>query len=99
MVPGQGFLPEAMLNFLATMGWTHPDGLEVFDLEEFARVFRLEDVTLGGPVFSQEKLRWYNGKYLREVLTEDEVAKRLHDFLAGQKVDLPWMTTSVRWCA
>ncbi len=85
----QGFLPEAMLNFLATMGWTHPDGQEIFDLTEFERVFRLEDVTLGGPVFSLEKLRWYNGKYLREVLTEDEVARRLHAFLADQKVSLP----------
>lgn len=85
----QGFLPEALLNFLATMGWTHPEGREIFDLAEFQRVFRLEDVTLGGPVFDLAKLRWYNGKYLREVLGEEEVAKRLHDFLAGQKVDLP----------
>ena len=85
----QGFLPEAMLNFLATMGWTHPDGQEIFDLAEFARVFRLEDVTLGGPVFSLEKLRWYNGKYLREVLGEEEVARRLHAYLAGQKLGVP----------
>lgn len=85
----QGFLPEAMLNFLATMGWTHPEGQEIFDLAEFARVFRLEDVTLGGPVFDLAKLRWYNGKYLREVLSEEEVAKRLHDYLAAHKTDLP----------
>ena len=85
----QGYLPEAMLNFLATMGWTHPDGREIFDLAEFQRVFRLEDVTLGGPVFDLAKLRWYNGKYLREVLSEEEVAKRLHAFLAQNKVDLP----------
>lgn len=85
----QGYLPEAMLNFLATMGWTHPDGQEIFDLAEFQRVFRLEDVTLGGPVFDLAKLRWYNGKYLREVLSEEEVAKRLHAFLAQNKVDLP----------
>lgn len=85
----QGFLPEAMLNFLATMGWTHPEGQEIFDLAEFARVFKLEDVTLGGPVFDLAKLRWYNGKYLREVLSAEEVAKRLHDFLAAHKTDLP----------
>lgn len=85
----QGFLPEAMLNFLATMGWTHPEGKEIFDLAEFQRVFRLEDVTLGGPVFSLDKLRWMNGKYLREVLSEEEVAERLHAYLAGQKHDLP----------
>ncbi|BDP41177.1 glutamate--tRNA ligase [Deinococcus aetherius] len=86
----RGFLPEAMLNFLATMGWTHPEGRELFDLHEFQRVFRLEDVTLGGPVFSLDKLKWMNGKYLREVLTEEEVAKRLHDYLASQKHGLPF---------
>ncbi|WP_027459241.1 glutamate--tRNA ligase [Deinococcus murrayi] len=85
----QGFLPEAMLNFLATMGWTHPEGREIFDLAEFQRVFRLEDVTLGGPVFSLDKLRWMNGKYLREVLSEEEVAGRLHAYLAGQGHSLP----------
>ncbi|MBB5235302.1 glutamate--tRNA ligase [Deinococcus budaensis] len=85
----QGFLPEAMLNFLATMGWTHPDGVEIFDLAEFQRVFRLEDVTLGGPVFSLDKLKWMNGKYLREVLSEEEVARRLHAYLASQKRELP----------
>lgn len=85
----QGYLPEAMLNFLATMGWTHPEGQELFDLAEFQRVFKLEDVTLGGPVFDLAKLRWYNGKYLREVLSEDEVVRRLHAFLAQNKVDLP----------
>ncbi|MBB5377899.1 glutamyl-tRNA synthetase [Deinococcus metalli] len=85
----QGFLPEALLNFLATMGWTHPDGREIFDLPELERVFRVEDVTLGGPVFDQARLRWYNGKYLREVLTEDDVARRLHAFLAEHKSDLP----------
>ena len=84
----EGFLPEALLNFLATLGWTHPDGQELFDLAEFERVFRLEDVTLGGPVFSQDKLRWYNGKYLREVLSEEDVARRLHAFLAENKVEL-----------
>ncbi|WP_084050795.1 glutamate--tRNA ligase [Deinococcus hopiensis] len=85
----QGYLPEAMLNFLATMGWTHPEGQEIFGLDEFQRVFRLEDVTLGGPVFSLDKLKWMNGKYLREVLGEEEVSKRLHAYLAGQKRELP----------
>ncbi len=85
----QGFLPEALLNFLATMGWTHPEGKEIFDLNEFAEVFRLEDVTLGGPVFDLNKLRWYNGKYLREVLTEAEVVKRLSDHLAQNKILIP----------
>lgn len=77
----QGYLPEAMLNFLATMGWTHPEGKEVFDQSELQQVFKLGDITLGGPVFDQDKLRWYNAKYLREVLSLPEVAARLHAFI------------------
>lgn len=85
----QGYLPEALLNFLATMGWTHPEGQEIFDLAEFQRVFKLEDVTLGEPVFNLDKLRWYNGKYLREVLSEDEVIKRLQSYLTQHQIQVP----------
>ncbi|WP_043816571.1 glutamate--tRNA ligase [Deinococcus maricopensis] len=85
----QGYLPEALLNFLATMGWTHPDGREIFDRDEFARAFRLEDVTLGEPVFNLDKLKWMNGKYLREVLTPEDVEGRLRAYLTELKADVP----------
>jgi glutamyl-tRNA synthetase len=62
-----GFLPEAMLNFLALMGWAMPDEREEFTLEEFAAAFTLERISLGGPIFDQEKLRWLNGRYLRRL--------------------------------
>ena len=85
----QGFLPQAMLNFLATMGWTHPNQREIFDLQEFIRVFRFDDVTLGGPVFSLDKLKWMNGKYLREVLTLDDVTRELHAYLTRHGHHVP----------
>ncbi|MBB6099788.1 glutamyl-tRNA synthetase [Deinobacterium chartae] len=77
----QGFFPEAMLNFLATMGWTHPEGKEIFDLEEMQRVFDIGRITLGGPIFDLERLKWVNGKYMREVFSPEEVSARLHAYL------------------
>jgi glutamyl-tRNA synthetase len=62
-----GFLPEAMLNYLALMGWAMPDEREEFSVEEFVEAFTLERISLGGPVFDVEKLRWLNGKYLRRL--------------------------------
>jgi glutamyl-tRNA synthetase len=62
-----GYLPEALLNYLALMGWAMPDEHEEFTVEEFVQAFSLERISLGGPVFDLEKLRWLNGKYLRRL--------------------------------
>ena len=62
-----GFLPEAMRNYLAMMGWTMPDGREKFTLEEMIAAFGFERMSLGGPVFDVAKLTWLNGLYLREM--------------------------------
>jgi glutamyl-tRNA synthetase len=60
-----GFLPEAMLNYLALMGWTMPDEREEFALDEFIAAFDLGRISLGGPVFDLDKLTWLNGKWIR----------------------------------
>jgi glutamyl-tRNA synthetase len=62
-----GYLPEAMCNYLALMGWTMPDEREEFTLDEFIESFRLEDISLGGPVFDLDKLTWLNGRYIRRL--------------------------------
>lgn len=61
-----GFLPEALRNFMGLMGWWPPDGEEKFTTEKMIDNFRLDGITLGGPVFDVEKLRWLNGRYIRE---------------------------------
>jgi len=73
-----GYLPEALLNYLALMGWAMPDEHEEFPLEEFIAAFTLERISLGGPVFDLEKLRWLNGKYLRR-LSAPELLARLRE--------------------
>jgi glutamyl-tRNA synthetase len=62
-----GFIPEAMLNYLALMGFSMPDEREEFSVQEFTEAFVLERVSLGGPVFDLQKLTWLNGKYLRRL--------------------------------
>lgn len=63
----QGFLPEAILNYLALMGWSMPDGREIFSLEDMELEFELEDMKAVGPAFDLKKLEWMNGEYIRQM--------------------------------
>jgi len=63
----QGFLPEAVLNYLALMGWSHPEEKEIFDHEEFIKEFTLERVRAVGPIFDIKKLEWMNGQYIMKM--------------------------------
>jgi len=76
----EGYLPEALLNFLGLLGYSLPDGREVFGFEEMSRTFDWARVNTVGPVFDLDKLQWLNGHYLRE-LPEDELVRRLVPFL------------------
>jgi glutamyl-tRNA synthetase len=79
-----GFLPEAMLNFLAQMSFSMPaaegGSRDEFTFAEFVQAFDLTRISLGGPVFDLEKLTWLNGRYLRR-LTTDEMISRLRGHL------------------
>jgi len=62
----QGFLPEAILNYLGTMAWAFPDGRDIFSPDEMIGAFDLARVRTTAPVFDVEKLRWMNGEYIRK---------------------------------
>jgi glutamyl-tRNA synthetase len=70
-----GYLPEALLNYLALMSFSMPGGREEFTLTELVDCFELERISLGGPVFDLDKLTWLNGRYLRRLSTEDIVGR------------------------
>jgi glutamyl-tRNA synthetase len=72
----RGYLPEAMVNFLALLGWSPGDDREVFTLAELVREFSLERVGSGSPVFNLEKLDWFNTQHLGR-LQEDDLFARL----------------------
>lgn len=75
----EGFLPEAILNFLALLGWSHPQGEEVFSLETFTELFELKDLKPVGPIFDLQKLLWINGEWIRG-LSLNDLKKRLQDY-------------------
>lgn len=73
----KGFLPEAILNYLATMAWAHPEGKEIFSVEEMVRVLDVKSIQTTAPIFDVEKLRWMNGEYLRQK-SDSELKKLLY---------------------
>ena len=78
----QGYLPEALRNFLALMGYSQPDGEEIFTFEDMVRDFDWGRVNTVGPVFDLDKLGWLNGHYIRE-LAVDDLAERIVGHLTG----------------
>lgn len=74
-----GFLPEAILNFLALLGWSHPQGKEIFSLDEFIKLVELKDLKPVSPVFDLTKLLWMNQQYIQS-MDQDELLKRLKEY-------------------
>jgi glutamyl-tRNA synthetase len=77
-----GFLPEALLNYLGTMGWSISGDREKFTLTEMIDVFTFDRMSLGGPVFDLVKLSAVNADYLR-ALDDDAVVARLREWRLG----------------
>ena len=71
----RGFLPEAMINYLALLGWGPPDGIEVRPIEEMVPLFRIEDVNPSPALFDIKKLTFVNGEWIRMLSVEDFVAR------------------------
>lgn len=85
----RGYLPAAMVNYLATLGWGAPDGTEIRPLAEIIELFRLEDVSSSGAFFDVKKLEHFNGEYIR-ALAVDEFIDRSQPWLTGQVTPTPW---------
>jgi glutamyl-tRNA synthetase len=81
-----GFLPEAVVNYLGRMGWSMPDEQEKFTLSEMQQAFDIQRVSLGGPVFDVEKLKWLNGLWIRESLSTDDLIQRLQDWALNREM-------------
>ncbi len=84
-----GILPEALVNFLGRMGWSMPGGEEKFSCEEMQKNFDIMRVSLGGPVFDVAKLRWLNGKWIREDLNTEQFAERMMTWAVNREYLLP----------
>lgn len=76
----EGYLPEAMVNYLARVGWSYDDKTEIFQREELIRYFDLSGINKSPARFSYERLEWMNGYYIRQ-LSARELAGRLVPFM------------------
>ena len=74
-----GYLPDAMINFLATLGWNDGTEQEIFTVDELIKKFSLDRVHKGGAHFDERRLSWLNGAHIREMKTE-ELYDKVQDF-------------------
>ncbi|MEE6246520.1 MAG: glutamate--tRNA ligase [Pseudomonadota bacterium] len=79
----QGYLPEALLNYLGLMGWSMPDEQELFTLQQMVQAFDVDRISTSGPIFDQDKLRWMNGQYLR-ALDAEAYAEKVQEWLLNK---------------
>jgi nondiscriminating glutamyl-tRNA synthetase len=80
----QGFIPEALVNFLTLLGWSTGTEEEILSLDEIAARFDLEHVQKGGAVFDRDRLEWINGQWIRRLEPEDLIV-RLQPFLEADR--------------
>src|SRR5262245_18921246 len=78
----QGFLPQALLNYLGLMGWSMPDEREIFSYQEMVEQFTWSRFSTGGPVFDVTKLEWMDIQYIKG-LSDAELLERIEPFLPG----------------
>jgi len=80
----EGFLPEAMVNYLARLGWSHGDD-EIFSKAQFVQWFNLDHLGKSAAQFDEDKLRWVNAQHLK-AMTDDALASVVKDQLASQGI-------------
>jgi nondiscriminating glutamyl-tRNA synthetase len=86
---GEGYLPEAMLNYLTLLGWSSPEGLDVFSREYAIANFSLDRVNAAPAVFDPQKFEWLNGQYVHAMST-GELAPLVRRFF-----DVPWLEEGI----
>lgn len=76
----EGFLSEALLNYLMLLGFSPKDDREILSKQDFEREFDLSKINTAPAIFDEKKILWMNGVYIREKLSNEELKKRLADF-------------------
>ncbi len=78
----RGYLPQAIVNYVALLGCSYEDGRDMYTLDELASSFKLEHLNKAPAVFDYKKLEWYNGQYIRS-LSDEELYKWTLPFITG----------------
>jgi len=82
----EGYLPEALLNFIMLLGWAPKDNQELFTLKSFVEAFDPRGFQKANPVFNKEKLDWFNGQYIRQK-GEEELTSLIKPFIPKEYDD------------
>ena len=77
----KGYLTEALLNFVALLGWAPSDGVEIKDLKDIIADFRINEVSSSNSVFEYDKLNWMNGQYIKKMAIP-ELTKKIMPYLS-----------------
>ncbi len=95
----EGYLPEALKNFIALLGWSHPEEKEIMTMEEMIQGFSVDRLNPSGAVFDGVKLKWMNAQHLR-ALPDEEIWKLLQPFCKKADLILPtdkaWAVQSIQ---
>ncbi|HEX7673661.1 MAG TPA: glutamate--tRNA ligase [Bdellovibrio sp.] len=94
----EGYLASAVLNFIALLGWSHPEGKEIMSVDDMIQAFDISRLNSSGAIFDRVKFKWMNAQHLR-ALPNAELWKAIQPFLAREKMDLPqdpvWQDKSI----
>ncbi len=94
----EGYLPSAVLNYIGLLGWSHPEGKEIFDLEDMVKQFDISRLNSSGAIFDRVKFKWVNSQHLR-ALPSSELWTLIQPYLAREKFELPqdpeWQDKSI----
>ena len=82
----EGYLTDALINFVALLGWSPSDGEEIKTVDEIAKDFRINEVSSSNSIFEYDKLKWMNSHYIK-MLPMDELKERLKPYLAKYPLD------------
>jgi len=85
----EGFLPDAMVNYLTLLGWSAPDGRDIFSREYAIEHFSLDRLNPAAAVFDPQKFEWMNGQYIHAMSTEELRP------LVARFFDVPWLTEGI----
>lgn len=84
----EGYLPQALLNFLVLLGWSHPEGKEIISMSDMIQSFGLDRMNLSGAIFDRVKLKWLNAQHLRAT-PNSELWKLLMPYFEKENMELP----------
>ncbi|MFA5934074.1 MAG: glutamate--tRNA ligase [Candidatus Paceibacterota bacterium] len=90
----QGYLPEALLNFMAFLGWNPGGEREIYDLKDLVDAFDITKVQKGGAIFNTEKLNWFNKEHIK-LLSSEKLEHHIKEFLPATITELPHYSNEV----